>query len=82
MEHRHILPGHEDTVPAVEDVLDRGTVDDWRALAQRVVADPGGPAARSLQVVLDHVPMYGTTTLWRHFLEEVRDAHPQGPPRR
>lgn len=72
MEHRHILPGFEDTVPAVEDVLDRGSVDDWRELARRVVDDPDGPAARSLQVVLDNVPMYGTTALWRHFLEEVR----------
>ncbi len=49
MEHRHILPGFEDTVPAVEDVPERGTVDDWRALAQPVVADPYGSAVRSLR---------------------------------
>lgn len=74
VQHRHILPGHEDSIPAVEDVLARGTVEDWRELAQRVVADPDGPAAQALQAVLDHVHMYGTTVIWRDVLDDVRRA--------
>lgn len=76
MRHRHIREGYEDTVAAVEDVLARGTVDDWRELAARIRADPDGPAARSLQVVLENVPMYGTTAIWRDFLARVRADRP------
>ncbi len=71
MQHRHIREGYEHTVEAVEDVLARGGAEEWRHLAEVVRADPNGPAAQSLRIVLDHVPMYGTTNLWRWFLEEL-----------
>ncbi len=74
MRHRHIGEGYEHTVEAVEDVLARGSVEDWRQLAAAVRAEPRGAAARSLRIVLDHVPMYGTTNLWRGFLEDI-DRH-------
>ncbi len=76
MRHRHILEGHEQSVEAVEDVLARGSVGDWRALAAVVRAEPAGPAAQALRVVVQHVPMYGTTNLWRWFLEGL-DAGPR-----
>lgn len=72
MRHRHIKNGFEDTVVAVEDVLARGTMADWRELAARIQRDPTGPAARSLQIVLDNVPMYGTTVIWRDFVERLK----------
>jgi hypothetical protein len=75
MRHRHIVDGYEHTVEAVEDILARGSVEDWRALAAVVRSDPRGAAAQSLRVVIDHVPMYGTTNLWRWFLEDI-DARP------
>lgn len=71
MRHRHIKEGFEDTVPAVEDALARGTVDDWRELAERIRRDPAGPATKSLRIVLKHVPMYGTTVIWRDFLWRI-----------
>ncbi|BAS29260.1 hypothetical protein [Limnochorda pilosa] len=71
MEHRHLNPGYEDTVEAVEDVLERGSVEDWRDLAARVREDPGGAAARALRTVLEHRTMYGTTVIWRRFLDRV-----------
>ncbi len=74
--HRHILDGHEHSVEAVEDILARGSVGDWRALAGVVRAEPAGPVAQALRVVVEHVPMYGTTHLWRWFLEDV-DAAPR-----
>jgi hypothetical protein len=77
MRHRHIGEGYEDTVEAVEDILARGSVGDWRDLAAAVSADPRGGTARSLRVVLDHVPMYGTTILWRWFLEELDARTPR-----
>lgn len=72
MDHRHLNRGYEDSVEAVEDVLERGTVDDWRALAMRIRQDPHGPAARALRVVLEHRYFYGTTAIWRRFLERLK----------
>lgn len=76
MELWHIPPGCEDSVEAVEDVLDRGSVDDWRELAARVRRDPDGEAARSLRVVLCARHFYGTTTIWRDFPDRVERAPP------
>lgn len=56
---------------AVEDVLERGSVEDWRELAARVRADPDGPAAQALRTVLKHRYMYGTTVIWQRFLERL-----------
>lgn len=72
MRHRHLLPGYEWTVPAVEDVLDRGTLSDWRELAAAIRQDPWGPYAVSLERVVAHTRMYGTTRLWQDFLDRVR----------
>jgi len=69
--HRHLVDGYADTVASVEDVLDRGTVADWSALAATVRAAPHGRTAASLAVVLAHTRMYGTTRLWRRFLERL-----------
>lgn len=81
MRHRHIVEGHEHTVPAVEDVLDRGTVADRRDLAAVVRADPRGATATALATVLSHTDMYGTTRLWRRFLERL-DIEAQSADRR
>lgn len=71
MQHRHLNPGYEDTVEAVEDVLERGSVEDWRELARKVRQDAHGPAARALRTVLEHRYMYGTTVIWKRFLERL-----------
>lgn len=71
MQHRHLQPGYEDSVEAVEDVLERGSVADWKGLADRVRSDPNGPAARALRTVLQHRYMYGTTIIWKRFLERL-----------
>lgn|GEM_PF-351932 len=80
MEHRHLRDGYDRTVEGVEDILARGGVDDWRALAADVRTEPAGTAARALRAVLDHADMSGTTRLWRWFLDAVearsRNLHP------
>lgn len=84
VEHRHLKNGVQDSVAAVADILDRGTVKDWRELAARIRRNPDGAAARSLRTVLERVPhMYGTTYIWRGFLRRFearlkRDARPTG----
>jgi hypothetical protein len=56
---------------AVEDVLDHGSVADWRDLAARVRQHPYGEAARSLRQVLAGTYMYGTTRIWIEFLRSL-----------
>jgi hypothetical protein len=74
MQHRHLVDGYEDSVEAVQDVLERGSVEDWADLARRVSIDPHGAAASALTIVLDHGYMYGTTVIWRRFLDEVLET--------
>ena len=80
MRHRHIREGYVHCVEAVEDVLDRGTVEDWRRLAREVLTHPGGEAARSLRVVLGYARLYGTTRLWQDFLADVDRGNEEGGP--
>ncbi len=78
MKHRHLLPGFEMSTAAIADVLERGSLDDWRELARAVRADPEGPSARAVERVLDFGPhLYGTSPLWRAFLAAGRSG---GPP--
>jgi hypothetical protein len=78
VQHRHLVDGYEDCVEAVQDVLERGSVEDWADLARRVSIDPHGAAASALTIVLDNQYMYGTTVIWRRFLDEVLEASPGG----
>jgi hypothetical protein len=70
--------GFDATVPAVEDVLDRGTIADWRELARHIREDPFGPHARALESVVQHVHLYGTTLLWQDYLARCRSRFGQG----
>jgi hypothetical protein len=72
MRHRH-LAGASDSPSAVEDILDRGAIEDWRDLARRVRLDLNGQAAASLRQILKHRHMYGTTHLWIDYLRDLED---------
>ncbi len=82
MKHRHLADtANPDSVWAVEDVLARGHLQDWRELAARVLAAPSGQAARSLAQVLGYHPDAGTVRLWAHLLASVGGTA-QRPPAR
>jgi hypothetical protein len=70
--HRHLLGEAGYSVAAVEDILDRGGVDDWRELAAAVRSDPHGAPAHALEAVLANRYMYGTTVIWARFLQRCR----------
>lgn len=77
MIHRHIsYPDDTDPenlpVAAIADLLERGDLDDWRSLAVAVARDPSGKVARTVARLVDAFPMYGTSPLWRAFLERRR----------
>lgn len=69
MWHRHLVPGGDDTVPEVEDILDRGSLADWQELARKVTTQPRGKALRSLATALRHNEWYGTSVLWRRYMQ-------------
>ncbi|HEY7732646.1 MAG TPA: helix-turn-helix transcriptional regulator [Gaiellaceae bacterium] len=81
MRHRHLDVG-EGTPPqalgaaAIDDLLDRGDLEDWRPLLAEVRRDPWGAVAGRVLQLVEHHPMYGTARLWRSWIEEQRSAAP------
>lgn len=77
MIHRH-LDVPPDTAPedlpsaAIADILDRGDLDDWRGIAAAVARAPRGELAKRISALVDAFPSYGTSPLWRAFLERCR----------
>ena len=80
MIHRH-LAYPADTPPerlpsaAVVDILERGDLDDWRPIAAAIAADPQGPLAARLLHLLAAYPLYGTSSLWRAWVDRCRARH-------
>jgi len=77
MIHRHLdypaaTAARELPPAAVVDILDRGDLDDWRPLAAAVARDPHGSLAERIADLVDRYPMYGTSPLWRAFLDRCR----------
>jgi|RhiMethySRZTD1v2_1073278.scaffolds.fasta_scaffold40866_3 hypothetical protein len=79
MRHRHLdhasdTPVAELGPAALDDLLDRGDLDDWAPLLREIRRDPHGPVAdRILRLGRDH-PLYGTSRLWRAWIEKRRGA--------
>ena len=65
---------------ALDDLLDRGDFADWARLAKAVAKDPQGPLADHVLGLVDAHPMYGTSRLWRGWIEQLRDRHPVAAP--
>jgi len=59
---------------AIVDILERGNLTDWAPLAREIAAKPDGTLARALARLIDEFPMYGTSPLWRAFLDRQRAA--------
>lgn len=84
--HRHLdypatTPPHRLPLAAVVDLLDRGDLADWLPIARAVADDPHGPFAREVQRLVDAFPMYGTSRLWRAWIDRARATAPPGPTR-
>ncbi len=64
---------------AIADILERGDLEDWRPLAAAVARNPSGPLAERIERLVDVYPLYGTSPLWRAFIERRR-ARTEGEP--
>jgi len=80
MIHRH-LAYDEDTpterLPsaALVDILERGDLDDWRPIAASIAADPNGSLAVRVLRLLSAYPQYGTSPLWRAWIDRCHARH-------
>ena len=77
MIHRHIDDELDLSVPAIEDVILRGSFEDQRRLARRIACDPFGETAQALECILNAIPeelgSYGI--VWARFLERMREKN-------
>jgi hypothetical protein len=75
--HRHldVPPGTAtEDLPsaAIVDLLERGDLDDWRPIARAIARDPFGEFAERVAHLIDEYPIYGTSPLWRVWLDRLR----------
>ena len=80
MKHRHLelapdVPLEQLPSAALVDVLDRGDLDDWRPILEAIRVDPEGAFAARVLELVDRFPMYGTSTLFRMWIDRMRAAH-------
>jgi len=79
MIHRH-LDHPEGTPPvqlgpaAIDDLLDRGDLEDWAPLARAVAGEPWGRLSDTILRLCAAHPMYGTSRLWLGYVGACRAA--------
>ena len=86
MIHRHLdypegTPVADLGDAALDDLLDRGDLGDWQALAKAIASDPFGDLAERVLRLCDANPRYGTSPLWRAWIARRRALAeaPRGP---
>ena len=77
MIHRHLeisdgTPPKNLPSAAILDILERGDLDDWRPLAVAIARAPAGDLARRVSRLIDEYPIYGTSPLWRAWINRCR----------
>jgi DNA-binding XRE family transcriptional regulator len=65
----------EDLGPAAIDaLLERGDLEDWVPLLRAIARAPSGPTAEAVLRICHAHPMYGTSDLWRAWIEGRRES--------
>ena len=78
MKHRHLVdslrrtPAERLPSAALVDLLERGDLEAWKPVAAAIRARPHGPLADRVLTLLDTYPMYGTSPLWRAWIDRCR----------
>lgn len=60
----------------LEELLEEGSLDDWRVLYLEVTNHPFGSTAISLKKVLSSTKIYGITPLWKGILKVAQGVYP------
>jgi DNA-binding XRE family transcriptional regulator len=82
--HRHLevppdTPPEELPLAAIADLLERGDLEDWRPIAVAIRKDPLGELAEKVLRQVDANPVYGTSVLWRCWIDRCRARAEGGP---
>jgi len=77
MIHRHLetsagTPPEKLPSAAILDILERGDLEDWRPLAVAIARAPAGDLAGRVSRLIDEYPIYGTSPLWRAWIDRCR----------
>ena len=77
MIHRHLkvpdtTPPEAQPLARIVDLLQRGDLDDWKPIAQAIRRDPAGQFADRVLRLLAAYPSYGTSPLWRAWIDRCR----------
>ena len=77
MIHRHVHASPDTSLESqplavVVDLLQRGDLDDWGPIARAILRDPRGAFADTVLRLIDAYPMYGTSALWRGWIDRCR----------
>ena len=81
MTHRHLdmppdVPVERLPLVAIADTLERGDLQDWQPLARAIRRDPWGDLADAVTRLIDAYPQYGTSPLWRAWIDRCRARGP------
>lgn len=57
---------------AIEQALDRGSLSDWRRIAEVIRADPWGRVSRTVESIAAWGEHYGVDPLLRHVIDQAR----------
>lgn len=71
LDHRH-LTHRRHTLAALDDVLENGTLADWRPLLARVRRDPYGDVAERVLHLLRSRDLEETGAFWLAYIEKAR----------
>lgn len=77
MDFRHLdyasgTPVAELGPAALDALLDRGDLEAWTPLSRAIAEDPWGATADTVLRLCEAHPMYGTSSLWRTWIERRR----------
>jgi DNA-binding XRE family transcriptional regulator len=72
LEVRGSTPVEELPLAAIQDILERGDLGDWQPIAVAIRRDPLGRLAEDVRRLVDAYPAYGTSPLWRSWIERCR----------
>ena len=77
MRHRHLeydpsTPLEHLESAAIVDLLDRGDLAAWKPLLRAIRREPCGQLAQRVVELCSRFPMYGTSPLWREWIERCR----------
>jgi DNA-binding transcriptional regulator YiaG len=67
------VPMDEWPAEAIETVIDRGSLSDWRRLADAIRLNPWGPAARTTETVIAWGEHYGVDALMSNVIRHARE---------